>query len=47
MKVIVVFEFPEITDANSSEATFEIDSLSDDIDSLGYNWYITDATGEN
>lgn len=47
MKVIVVFEFPEITDANSSEATFEIDSLSDDINRLEYNWYIDDATGGN
>lgn len=44
MKVIVVFEFPEITDANSNEATFEIESLSEDINGLGYNWYIDDAT---
>jgi hypothetical protein len=32
MKVFVVFDFPEIKDANSQEADFAIDSLSEDID---------------
>lgn len=43
MKIVVVFDFPEIVDPNSNEATFEIDSLSDDINRLGYNWYIDDV----
>lgn len=46
MKIYVVFEFPEITDPDSNEATFEIDSLSKDIDRLGYNWYINEVIGE-
>jgi hypothetical protein len=47
MKVIVVFDFPEISDPDSSDATFVIDSLSHDLDGLcldgEYDWYIDDA----
>lgn len=49
MKVIVVFEFPEIDDPNSEDATFVIDSLSQDLDNFAregeYDWYIDDAVG--
>lgn len=51
MKVIVVFDFPEISDPNSSDATFAIDSLSNDLDIFAregeYDWYIEDATGDS
>lgn len=43
MKIVVVFDFPEISDLDSDEATFEIDSLSADINSLHYSWYIDDV----
>ena len=50
MKVFVVFVFPEIEDVNSEEATFAIDSLSDDLEGFArdgeYDWYIDDAEGE-
>jgi hypothetical protein len=50
MKVYVVFDFPEISDANSDEATFAISSLSNDLDIFSqegeYEWYIDDAIGE-
>lgn len=50
MKVFVVFDFPEIEDVNSEEATFAIDSLSDDLKIMSnttlYQWYIDDAEGE-
>lgn len=49
MKVIVVFDFPEIDDPNSNDATFTIDSLSEDLELLAreaeYEWYIDDVTG--
>jgi len=48
MKVYVVFDFPEIKDANSEDATFAIDSLSGDLKEFAkdgeYDWYIDDAT---
>ena len=51
MKVIVVFDFPEISDPNSSDATFVIDSLSNDLDIFAqdgeYDWYIEDVTGDS
>lgn len=51
MKVYVVFEFPEISDVNSEDATFAIDALSEDLEGFArdgeYDWYIDDATGEN
>ena len=50
MKVYVVFDFPEISDANSPEADFAIDSLSEDLTGFArdgeYEWYIDDAEGE-
>jgi hypothetical protein len=50
MKVFVVFDFPEIDDVNSEDATFAIDSLSKDLDIFAqegeYDWYIDDAIGE-
>jgi len=49
MKVYVVFDFPEITDVNSPEADFAIDSLSEDLTGFArdgeYEWYIDDAEG--
>jgi hypothetical protein len=49
MKVFVVFDFPEITDVNSEDATFAIDSLSNDLEGFArdgeYDWYIDDAEG--
>jgi hypothetical protein len=50
MKVFVIFDFPEIKDANSPEADFAIDSLSEDLEGFGrdgeYDWYIDDAEGD-
>jgi hypothetical protein len=50
MKVFVVFDFPEIKDVNSEDATFAIDSLSNDLEGFArdgeYEWYIDDAVGE-
>ncbi len=50
MKVYVVFDFPEITDVNSPEADFAIDSLSEDLTGFArdgeYEWYIDDAEEE-
>lgn len=49
MKVYVVFDFPEITDANSEDADNAISILQDELshmDSLGYDWYIDDAEGD-
>jgi hypothetical protein len=50
MKVFVVFDFPEIKDVNSEDATFAIDSLSNDLEGFArdgeYEWYINDAEGE-
>jgi hypothetical protein len=47
MKVVVVFDFPEITDVEGEDATFMIDSLSEDLfdfsDDNNYMWYIDDA----
>jgi hypothetical protein len=50
MKVLVVFDMPEITDVNGEDATFAIDSLSEDLEGFArdgeYEWYIDDVTGE-
>ena len=47
MKVVVVFDFPEITDVEGEDATFMIDSLSEDLldfgDDTGIVWYIDDV----
>lgn len=48
MKVYVVFDFPEISDANNTEADWAIDSLSNELEIMAnrnlYQWYIDDAT---
>lgn len=50
MKVFVVFDFPEIKDADSEDADFAISSLSKDLDMFAqegeYEWYIDEITGE-
>jgi len=50
MKVLVVFDMPEITDVNGEDATFAIDSLSEDLEGFArdgeYEWYIDDVIGE-
>jgi len=50
MKVFVVFDFPDIRDSNSSDATFVIDSLSEDLEGFArdgeYEWYIDDAINQ-
>jgi hypothetical protein len=50
MKIYVVFDFPEIKDSNSEDATFAIDSLSEDLEGFArdgeYDWYIDDATDD-
>ena len=50
MKVYVVFDFPEISDVNSQEADWAIDSLSNDLKIMSnttlYQWYIDDAEEE-
>ena len=47
MKVVVVFDFPEITNVEDDEATFAIDSLSEDLEGFArdgeYEWYVDDA----
>ena len=51
MKVIVVFDFPEINDVNGALADHEIDSLTIDLKNLekdvGYKWYIDDVIGSS
>lgn len=50
MKVIVVFDFPEIKDVESIDASFLIDCLSGDLRRFGndgeYDWYIDDVVGK-
>lgn len=50
MKVLVVFDFPEIKDVDGEDATFAIDSLSEDLECFArdgeYDWYIEDAIME-
>lgn len=47
MKVIVVFDFPEINDSSSFDADFIIETLSDDLDEFcrigEYDWYLDDV----
>lgn len=51
MKIFVVFDFPEIQDVNSEDATFAIDSLSQDLEEFcedgEYDWYIDDAVEDD
>lgn len=50
MKVHVVFDFPEITDPNSEEASETIEILQDELKWFSENnaldWYIAEAIGE-
>lgn len=47
MKVVVIFDYPEITDLEGEGATFMIDNLSEDLldfgDDTGHVWYIDDV----
>ena len=47
MKIVVIFDYPEISDPEGSDADFAVDSLSDDLKKLGvegeYEWYIDDV----
>lgn len=50
MKVTVIFDFPEISDPDSKEASLAINSLTWDLKVMSsttlYQWYIDDAEGE-
>lgn len=49
MKIVVIFDEPDIKDPDSQEATNAIDILSDELrimDSLGYDWYIDEVIGD-
>lgn len=47
MKIIVIFDYPEISDPEGADADFAVDSLSGDLKRLGaegeYEWYIDDV----
>jgi hypothetical protein len=47
MKVVVVFDFPEITDVKNDDANFMVDNLIEDLfdfsDDNYYMWYIEDV----
>jgi len=47
MKVLVVFDFPDISDPNGERADYTIaileDELYDVLEPLGYTWNIEDA----
>lgn len=47
MKIIVIFDYAEISDPEGEDADFAVDSLSDDLKKLGiegeYEWYIDDV----
>ena len=43
MKVIVVFDFPDVDDVDSDHADNVIDELTIDLKRLGYTWYIEEA----
>jgi len=46
MKIVVIFDEPDIKNPNSQEATNAIDILSEELSIMsdrGYDWYIDDA----
>ena len=47
MKIIVVFDYPEISDIEGADADFAVDSLSNELKKFGiegeYEWYIDDV----
>ena len=49
MKVIVIIDIPEIKNPDSTEATFHVEVITDDLKrSIGkdYTWWIDDVIGE-
>lgn len=57
MKVLVIFDFPQVPDSNSEDATTIIEGLTMDLKKLHgewhewsdykMNWFIDDAVGDN
>ena len=51
MKVIVVFDFPEVADPNSEDADFIVQTITDKTvewsNELGGHAYVDDAQGES
>lgn len=51
MKVLVIFELPEIKDVNGADADFALDALSEELKDFanrhGYNWHIEEVFGDN
>ena len=47
MKIIVIFDYPEISDPEGEDADFAVDTLTDNLKKLGnsegYDWYIDDV----
>jgi hypothetical protein len=49
MKIVVIFDEPDIKDPNSQEATNAIDILSEELSIMsdrGYDWYIDEVMGD-
>jgi hypothetical protein len=46
MKVIVVFEFPEVKDPRCEDADDIVQQLHINLTDLGYDYYIKNNTGE-
>lgn len=51
MKVLVIFDFPEIKDVNGPDADLALSALSDDLRVFAnhtlYKWHIEDAFGDD
>jgi len=51
MKVLVIFDLPEVKDVNGADADFALDALSDELKDFanrhGYNWHIEEVFGDN
>ena len=47
MKIVVIFDYPEISDPEGADADFAVDTLTDNLKKLGnsegYDWYIDDV----
>lgn len=49
MKIVVIFDEPDIKDPDSQEATNAIEILSEELrvmDDRGYDWYIAEVMGD-
>jgi hypothetical protein len=49
MKIVVIFDEPDIKNPNSQEATNAIDILSEELSIMsdrGYDWYIDEVMGD-